>query len=170
MAKWEAFLSILLETRANVCNYEIASIAKVFTPQIQPFVHIAYSYKTERSDWLDNFKFKWFDFFECSARLLSQRITPSYCFIWSSLKISAYVLQSLTDLIAVVAVTVNVKISPVEVKIILACSSKRIQQEAITLLQTLALVWSSSDNEAIHFATHYFHWVAPHIVRCFLSP
>jgi hypothetical protein len=74
-------------------------------------------------------------FFECSARLLSsQRITPSYCFIWSSLKISAYVLQSLTDLIAVVAVTVNVKLSPVEVKIILACSSKRIQPEAITLL------------------------------------
>jgi hypothetical protein len=111
----------MLETRANVCNNEIASIAKVFAPEIQPFVHIAYSYKTERSDWLANFKLKRFDFFEGSARLLSQRITPSYCFIWSSLKISARMLQSLSNLIAVVAVTVNVKLSRVEVKLVLAC-------------------------------------------------
>jgi hypothetical protein len=146
-------LSILLETRANVCNNEIASIAKVVAPQIQPFAHIAYSYKKERSDWLDNFKF---DFFECSASLLSQHKLPIILFHLVSLKISAYVLQSLSDLIAVVAVTVNEMLSPVEVKIILTCSSKKIQQEAITLLQTLALVSSCIDKKASHFATHYF--------------
>jgi hypothetical protein len=65
------------------------------------------------------------------------------------------VLQSLSNLIAVMAVTVNVKLSRVEVKLVLACRCKRIQQEAITLLQTLALVSSSIDKKASHFATHY---------------
>jgi hypothetical protein len=71
-------------------------------------------------------------------------------------KISAYVLQSLSDSIAVVAVPVNEMLSPVKVKIILSASSKRIQQEAMTLLQTLALVSSSIDKKASHFAIHYF--------------
>jgi hypothetical protein len=81
---------------------------------------------------------------------------PIILFHLVSLKISAYALQSLFDLIAVVAVTVNEMLSPVEVKIILACSSKRIQQEAIALLQTWALVSSSIDKKASYFGTHYF--------------
>jgi hypothetical protein len=102
---------------------------------------------------VDNFKLKRFDFFEGSARLLSQRTTPIILFHLVSLKISAYVFQSLSDLIAVVVVPVNEMLSPVKVKIILSC---RIQQEAITLLQTLALVSSSIDKKASHFAIHYF--------------